>query len=122
MIYKEIIVLGDIYVNGLIDHETTKWINLTILVYDNSISSKHSLLNFYCRIIDLNDNQPKFTQLNTTEFRVYENNEINLSIAEFKAIDLDSDEYGTVVYSILSGDKDKFEIDPKNVSRILLKF
>jgi hypothetical protein len=122
LISKEIVVLGDIYVNGLIDHETTKWINLTILVYDNSISSKHSLLNFYCRIIDLNDNQPKFTQLNTTEFRVHENNEINLRIAEFKAIDLDSEEYGTVVYSILSGDKDKFEIDSKNVSRILLKF
>lgn len=106
--------------NSLIDYERTKWVNLTILVSDNSgttaSKSKHSLVHFYCQVLDLNDNAPKFVQLNTTEFRVHENNPAGTIIARFTALDLDShDQYGRVVYSLLNGGHDKFEIDPDNV-------
>lgn len=104
--------------NGLIDYETTKWINLTILVADNTdvhSKAKHSLVHFYCQVLDLNDNAPKFFQLNTTEFRIHENNAPGSLIAQFTAYDPDSNEYGRVVYSLLNGGNDKFEIDPNNV-------
>ncbi len=103
---------GEIYVNGSIDFEQTKWINLTISACDNDLPrSKSSLLHFYCKILDLNDNAPKFLHKNTTEFRIHENNEPNAQIAQFSAVDFDSAEYGKVMFSILSGDKEKFAID-----------
>ena len=70
-------------------------------------------------MLDTNDNAPKFVQPNTTEFRIFENNEPGAVIAQFKATDSDSSEYGQVVYSLLNGGTDKFEIDPINVLKLL---
>jgi len=75
---------------------------------------KHSLLHFYCKIEDTNDNQPEFVQLNTTEFQVYENMAKQTAIAEFTALDADSGLFGTISYKILSGDEGKFYIDSSN--------
>lgn len=109
---------GEIFVNGLIDHEMTKWINLTILAYDNNMNTKtkRSLVKFHCRVVDTNDNAPKFVKMNTTEFEIAENNEKNLKIVQLKATDEDANEFGHVMYKIMSGDKDKFEIDAVTVS------
>lgn len=88
---------------------------MTILVNDNGLPrQKHSILHFFCKINDLNDNSPKFIQMNTTEFEIYENNPVNFFISQFKAVDIDSGEYGTVNYKLLSGDEEKFEIDSLN--------
>lgn len=72
-------------------------------------------------MLDTNDNAPKFVQPNTTEFRIFENNEPGAVIAQFKATDSDSSEYGQVVYSLLNGGTDKFEIDPIDVIKTLNK-
>jgi hypothetical protein len=72
-------------------------------------------------VLDTNDNAPKFVQPNTTEFRIFENNEPGAVIAQFKATDSDSSEYGQVVYSLLNGGTDKFEIDPIDVIKTLNK-
>jgi hypothetical protein len=102
-------------VTGPIDYENTKWINLTIAACDNDVpKSRSSLLHLYCKVIDQNDNAPKFIQLNTTEFRIHENNEPNAMIGQFKAHDADSGEFGTVFYKIITGDLEKFDINSKN--------
>ncbi len=103
------------FINGSIDYEATKWINLTIVASDNGEPiRKHSLLHFYCKIEDTNDNQPAFVQLNTTEFTVHENMPIHTAIAEFTALDADSGLFGSINYKILSGDEGKFYIDSAN--------
>ena len=104
---------GDIYVNGLIDYETTKWINLTIIAFDSGEPKKHALLHFYCRIEDVNDNEPKFAKMSTTDFSIPEDAQPDTVVAQFKAIDADSGEFGNVFYRILSGDEGKFRIDPQ---------
>jgi hypothetical protein len=110
---------GDIYVKNPIDHEETKWINLTILTFDNGLPNrKHSILHLYFKINDVNDNQPKFVQLNTTEFRIYENAPINTVITNFKIDDPDSGLAGSVEYKIISGNGEKFGIDPVKVRNI----
>lgn len=107
---------GVVFVNGLIDYETTKWINMTIVVCDNDPTPrpKSSLLHFYARVLDQNDNPPRFIEMNTTEFRVAENNEINAVIAQFKAVDPDSSSFGQIEYKLISGDAEKFEINAQN--------
>lgn len=103
---------GDIYVNNLIDYEKTKWINLSILVNDNGQPSpKHSILNFYAQINDLNDNPPKFIPMESSEIKIEENNYENFFIVQIKAIDLDSDIYGPITYKILNF-QENFFIEP----------
>jgi hypothetical protein len=70
----------------------------------------------YFKVEDINDNQPRFVQLNTTEFRVFENAPIGTVVTTFKAQDPDSGPAGTVEYTIVSGDQEKFGIDPVKVN------
>ena len=108
---------GNIVVNGLIDYEQFKWINLTLLAFDNGTPyQKHAVLYLSFEIEDLNDNQPIFSQSNINEFNISENSQINAVIARFVATDLDSKLNGQIVYSILSGSENKFSIDPQTVS------
>lgn len=114
-------ITGELFVNGQIDYETTKWINLTVIATDNGEPSpKSAILNYYGRVEDVNDNEPKFLQMNTTEFGLHENAEPNTRIAQFRALDADSGIYGTVFYRILRGDEGKFHIDPLSVSLIII--
>jgi hypothetical protein len=107
---------GVVFVSGPIDYETTKWVNVTVAACDNDAPrSKSSLLHIYCQVIDQNDNAPRFLHLNTTEFRIHENNEANALVGQFRAYDLDSGEYGRVVYKLITGDVEKFDINSKNV-------
>lgn len=103
---------GEVFVSELIDYEKVQWINLTVLAVDNSFPFKKQtilLLNF--KIDDLNDNEPTFQQMNTTEFDVAEDSPVNTSVATFQATDLDSPAFGPIMYRILSGDEGKFDID-----------
>ena len=75
-------------------------------------------MHLYFKINDVNDNQPKFVQLNTTEFRIYENAPINTVITNFKIDDPDSGLAGSVEYKIISGNDEKFGIDPVKVRNI----
>lgn len=103
---------GEMFVNNLIDYEKNKWINLSILVNDNGKPvAKHSIVNFYGRINDLNDNPPKFIPLEKSEIKINENNDENYFIVQLKATDLDSDIYGPINYKILNF-KDTFYIEP----------
>lgn len=103
---------GEMYINNLIDYEQTKWINLSILVNDNGQPvPKHSILNFYAQINDLNDNPPKFIPMESNEIEIEENNQENFFIVQLKAIELDSDIYGPINYKILNF-QEKFFIEP----------
>ena len=103
---------GEVFVTDLIDYEMIHWINLTVLAVDNGFPHKKQtilLLNF--KIDDLNDNEPRFMQLNTTEFSIAEDSAVNTSVGIFSATDLDSSIHGPITYRILSGHEDKFFID-----------
>ena len=109
-------ISGTVTVKGLIDYESVKWINLTILAVDKGVRSfKQSILLLNFRIEDLNDNEPQFLQRNITDFTVKENAKMNTVVAKFKAIDLDSDLFGPVSYKILTGDENMFHIGSKTV-------
>ena len=78
-------------------------------------------MHFYCHIEDVNDNEPKFARMSTTDFSIREDAKPGTLVAQFKASDADSGEFGSVFYRILSGDEGKFRIDSQTVlSRILL--
>lgn len=107
---------GAITVKGLIDYESIKWINLTILAIDKGSGSfKQSILLLNFKIEDLNDNEPQFLRPNLTSFSVKENSDLNTIVAKFEATDLDSDLFGPVSYSILTGDEKMFHIDSATV-------
>lgn len=103
---------GELFVNGEIDHERINWINLTIIAFDSGTPyQKHSLLLLHFKIEDLNDNEPIFEQPNLNEFYIFENSAKNTIVAQFKANDSDSGQFGTVYYRLISGDEEKFQID-----------
>lgn len=121
MIYNILNVIGEIFVNGIIDYEQLQWINLTIIAFDNGIpNQKHSLLLLNFKIEDLNDNEPIFEPLNMSEFNIYENSPENTVVAKFTATDADSGQFGTLFYRLISGDEGKFYLDSQTVCFILL--
>jgi hypothetical protein len=112
---------GELYVNNNIDYEQIKWINFTVIAFDNGLPfQKHSLAHIYCKIIDLNDNKPIFNikkEQQDIEFNIYEDTEPSTVITKLEATDLDSQQFGVVNYAMISGDENVFSIDSQTVNK-----
>jgi hypothetical protein len=83
----------------------------TIRVRANSTDGFYSYLTHVSvNVVDINDNQPQFINKEVYRFYVPENTTEHLRIGQVKAIDLDSDLNGQVVYK-LDDDRKIFEVD-----------
>ncbi|VVC96242.1 unnamed protein product [Leptidea sinapis] len=82
---------GQMVVSNRIDHEMYPWINLTCKAIDSGVPPRYSV------VLDENDNNPIF-ESNTFEYRVKEDTDPGTVVANIRATDLDSGEYGKITY------------------------
>ena len=99
---------GTITTNSTFDYETKKKYNLKVLATNANSNSKS--MNFDITIKNINDNAPKFTNLNTLS--VLED-QVDAIILEANDLDNKFEPFETLTYSIKSGegDADKFDIN-----------
>ncbi|KAJ8911026.1 hypothetical protein NQ315_016595 [Exocentrus adspersus] len=88
---------GDIVVASKIDHETHKWLNLTVKATDSGIPSRSSRVDLFIQVLDENDNSPFFFS-EPKSIKVPENSPPGTEIAKLEALDADSGEYGKITY------------------------
>lgn len=91
---------GSLKLEKSLDHETTKWYQLTLQAQsENDIGEVVSSVDINIQVKDVNDNQPLF-EANPYEAVVVENLPSGTSVIQVKATDLDSGTNGQVVYSL----------------------
>nr|XP_039274105.1 cadherin-23-like isoform X1 [Styela clava] len=86
-----------------LDREENEFFNMTVCAMDSGIPALNSSLDFSIRVIDVNDNAPKFTKFHHS-VRIAENTNVGSVVTSVLANDLDSEEFGNVFYSIVDGD------------------
>lgn len=62
LIYIVFCPSGKIIANRTVDYEQVNWLNFTVRVQDRGSPPRSSELPVYLRIVDVNDNNPVFTQ------------------------------------------------------------
>ncbi|XP_041951368.1 protocadherin Fat 1a isoform X1 [Alosa sapidissima] len=91
---------GSLKLEKSLDHETTKWYQLTLQAQsENEVGEVVSSVDINIQVKDVNDNQPLF-EANPYEAVVVENLPSGTSVIQVKATDLDSGTNGQVVYSL----------------------
>ncbi|XP_078086838.1 protocadherin Fat 1-like [Mustelus asterias] len=100
---------GELKVVSPLDFETTKLYTLNITVYDLGKPQKFTWRLLTVRVLDANDNKPRFLQ-DSYSTMIHENVEIGTPIAQVRAKDNDVGDNGKIKYSLLSGTK-TFSID-----------
>ncbi|CAH8522228.1 unnamed protein product [Heterobilharzia americana] len=83
----------------IIDREIQPELRVTLKCEDNGIPSQKSIEILTIRILDMNDNPPKYTNKRFS-FQVPENNDVGLVIGEVTALDPDLGPNGALNYSI----------------------
>ncbi|XP_063075464.1 protocadherin Fat 1a isoform X1 [Engraulis encrasicolus] len=91
---------GSLKLDKSLDHETTKWYQLTLQAQSsNGVAEVVASVDINIQVKDVNDNQPLF-EANPYEAVVVENLPSGTSVIQVKATDLDSGSNGQVVYSL----------------------
>lgn len=89
-----------VVVDGLLDRESKSIHNVTVECQDLGTPPESSSETFYVRVLDVNDNDPKFEkEIYTVTKR--ENNNINDTITTVQATDMDVGLNGTIEYMLL---------------------
>nr|ALL98470.1 dachsous Ex isoform [Drosophila melanogaster] len=91
---------GWIYLRAPLDRETRDRYQLTILATDNGTPAAHAKTRVIVRVLDANDNDPKF-QKSKYEFRIEENLRRGSVVGVVTASDLDLGENAAIRYSLL---------------------
>ncbi|XP_075145328.1 cadherin 87A [Haematobia irritans] len=104
--------------SSILDREKVKQITLTVVAKDKAPNpvSKSTSAAIHLNVLDVNDNDPEFTQKEYTS-TVAENAALNppAAILQVKAFDLDEGIFGEVRYNIISGnDEQLFRLDPQS--------
>ncbi|QQP40957.1 Uncharacterized protein FKW44_015183, partial [Caligus rogercresseyi] len=86
-----------------------------IQVWDNGVTRLSDTTSVSVIIIDRNDNSPVFSE-NIYEARVSESAKIGVEILRVHAEDIDKNENGMVIYSLIGSDKELFDIDSRSGS------
>lgn len=103
---------GWLLVYSPLDKETTDHYTLNITVYDLGIPQKSSSRLLDVKILDANDNSPKFLQ-DSYSVEISESTPVGTEIIQVDATDKDQGENGIVKYSILGG-TDHFAINEES--------
>ncbi|KAF6207505.1 hypothetical protein GE061_015951 [Apolygus lucorum] len=97
-----------------LDYEEVQHYIFVVEAEDGGRPALSSTVSVYINVLDVNDNAPLFDPLSYSN-ELFENVTIGTSVVSVSATDLDSEENGRIVYSILSGDdEESFLIDPNN--------
>lgn len=94
-----------------LDFETDGVYHLQIEATDSAWFSQSSTLNTTVIVLDVNDNPPVFLSTMFTT-SVPENSEIGTTVLDVRATDADSSVNAQTLYSLVSGNKEKFAINP----------
>ena len=108
---------GSITLNGLLDHELTKYYYFRVIARDHGRSPLSDTTEVQITVLDENDNRPIVTNPNGTELiiRVSMDNDVAVPVAVMKATDKDSGLNGQVQYVITSrNDSGRFDVDSKS--------
>ena len=104
---------GEVFLINDIDRETQMFYNLTIAAADNNVVPLTGYVTLLITVLDINEYPPMYDQSLYT-VSIYEYHPVDTSVINITATDIDYDENGTVVYSIISADgngDDAFAID-----------
>ncbi|XP_033646357.1 protocadherin Fat 4-like [Asterias rubens] len=104
-------VSGTIFTETALNHEDVSEYDLIVRAFDAGETPKESLANVHVDVGDENDNVPVFYP-QTYLVTIQENEPENTFVERVTASDSDSGNYGTLTYSIISGNAaGKFQID-----------
>ncbi|GAA6091168.1 cadherin-23 isoform X1, partial [Tachysurus ichikawai] len=101
---------GKIIANRTVDYEQVNWLNFTVRVQDRGSPPRSSELPVYLRIVDVNDNNPVFTQP-SYQRPVFEDVALGTIIVRVSATDADSGLFAVIEYGLVDGEG-KFGITP----------
>ncbi|KAH8282937.1 hypothetical protein KR054_010997, partial [Drosophila jambulina] len=101
---------GWIYLRDPLDRETRDRYQLTVLATDNGTPTAHAKTRVTVRVLDANDNDPKF-QKSKYEFRIEENLRRGSVVGVVMASDLDVGENAAIRYSLLPANS-SFQVHP----------
>uniref|UniRef100_A0A1A9VG57 Cadherin domain-containing protein n=1 Tax=Glossina austeni TaxID=7395 RepID=A0A1A9VG57_GLOAU len=93
-----------------IDYEVTKEIKFVATVTDTGVPPLSSTADVVVDIINLNDNEPKFTQA-VYYFNVTENSPVGTAAGKVEAFDIDQGAFGEIIYSLIGENHKYFTID-----------
>ncbi|NXD82339.1 CAD23 protein, partial [Halcyon senegalensis] len=102
--------LGKVVANRTVDYEEVQWLNFTIQASDNGSPRRSAEIPVYLQIVDINDNNPVFTQPSYQK-AVFEDVPLGTVILKVKATDADSGHFALIQYSLGDGEG-KFGINP----------
>uniref|UniRef100_A0A803VTV9 Cadherin-23 n=1 Tax=Ficedula albicollis TaxID=59894 RepID=A0A803VTV9_FICAL len=83
---------GKVVANRTVDYEEVQWLNFTVRASDNGSPRRSAEIPVYLQIVDINDNNPVFSQ---PSYQV-----AGTSVITMSATDLDEGDNGVVTYSI----------------------
>ncbi|XP_030626789.1 cadherin-23 [Chanos chanos] len=101
---------GKIVANRTVDFEQVQWLNFTVRAQDHGSPPRFAELPVYLRIVDVNDNNPIFTQPSYQK-PVFEDIALGTIIVRVSATDADSGLFSVIEYSLVDGEG-KFGITP----------
>ncbi|KAJ3610698.1 hypothetical protein NHX12_022790 [Muraenolepis orangiensis] len=104
--------IGKIVANRTVDFEQVQWLNFTIRAQDHGTPPRIAELPVYMRIVDVNDNNPVFTQPSYQK-PLSEDVELGTVILQVSATDADSGLFSVIEYSLVDGEG-KFGIRPSS--------
>ncbi|CAF4929257.1 unnamed protein product [Rotaria sp. Silwood1] len=103
---------GELHTNSLLDREYISEYYFSIQANDyGKPKSKSTRLNIYINILDDNDNKPKFRQENihtTISEHIKINNQYGYEVYHIQADDIDQNQNGEILYSIINENKQNF--------------
>uniref|UniRef100_A0A8C9TL15 Cadherin-related 23 n=1 Tax=Scleropages formosus TaxID=113540 RepID=A0A8C9TL15_SCLFO len=102
--------IGKILANRTVDYEQVQWLNFTVRAQDQGTPVRATELPVFLRIVDVNDNNPVFTQP-SYQRSVFEDVALGTVIVKVSATDADSGLFSVIEYSLVDG-RGKFGITP----------
>ncbi|XP_032635001.1 protocadherin-23 isoform X2 [Chelonoidis abingdonii] len=92
---------GEVMTTASLDRETQEILSIKVLVRDSGTPSLSSTATVICKVLDENDNTPKFL-LPVSEIQILENQE-PVILHTTLAVDIDAGNNGTLRYQIIGG-------------------
>ncbi|XP_050802158.1 protocadherin-23 isoform X3 [Gopherus flavomarginatus] len=92
---------GEVMTTASLDRETQEILSIKVLVRDSGTPSLSSTATVICKVLDENDNTPKFL-LPVPEIQILENQE-PVIVHTTLAVDIDAGNNGTLRYQIIGG-------------------